>query len=77
MLKACHLLDIIGEATPPSPPYLTPGISGTVDGDGGGGGVCVEGGGGGGGGGVVLVGWRGDNHNHRLEFRSGANDTSY
>ena len=63
MLKACHLLDIIGEATPPSPPYLTPGISGTVDGDGGGG--------------VVLVGWRGDNHNHRLEFRSGANDTSY
>ena len=46
MLKACHLIDIIGEATPPSPPYLTPGISGTVDGDGGGGGVCVEGGGG-------------------------------
>ena len=46
MLKACHLIDIIGEATPPSPPYLTPGISGTVGGDGGGGGggVCVEGG---------------------------------
>ena len=39
--------------------------------------MCGGGGGGGGGGGVVLVGWRGDNHNHRLEFRSGANDTSY